>query len=70
MADLSELQWEYIRPFVEWDQQRRQRTDRRGGRWSEARRILKGVLWILRTGAPWQNLPSRYGPYQTIALHK
>lgn len=26
---------------------------------------LDGVLWILRTGAPWQDLPPRYGPYQT-----
>ncbi len=40
-------------------QQRRQRTDGRGGRWSEARRILNGVLWIPRTGAPWQDLHGR-----------
>jgi hypothetical protein len=26
---------------------------------------LEGVLWILRTGARWQDLPPRYGPYQT-----
>jgi transposase len=65
MADLTAAQWEYVKPFVEWDQQQRQRPDRRGGRWSDARRLLDGVLWILRTGAPWQDLPSRYGPYQT-----
>jgi len=65
MADLSDAQWEYLKPFVEWDQERRQRRDRRGGRWSDARRVLNGVLWILRTGAPWQDLPPRYGPYQT-----
>ena len=65
MADLTEVQWEYVRPFVEWDQELRQRADGRGGRWSEPRRVLNGVLWILRTGAPWQDLPSRYGPYQT-----
>jgi transposase len=29
------------------------------------RRALNGVLWILRTGSPWQDLPSRYGSYQT-----
>ena len=65
MADLLEAQWEYVRPFVEWDQEFRQRPDGRGGRWGDARRILNGVLWILRTGAPWQDLPPRYGPYQT-----
>ena len=65
MADLLEAQWEYVRPFVEWDQELRQRPDGRGGRWGDARRMLNGVLWILRTGAPWKDLPSRYGPYQT-----
>lgn len=65
MADLTDVQWEYVKPFVKWDEQQRQRPDRRGGRWSEPRRVLNGVLWILRTGAPWQDLPPRYGPYQT-----
>ncbi len=65
MADLSEMQWEYVRPFVERDQHSRERADGRGGRWGEARRILNGVLWILRTGAPWKDLPPRYGSYQT-----
>jgi transposase len=27
--------------------------------------VLNGVLWILRTGAPWGDLPDRYPPYQT-----
>src|SRR5512146_3387366 len=65
MADLTDAQWEYVKPFVDWEQQQRQRPDRRGGRWSEARRVLDGVLWVLRTGAPWHDLPARYGPYQT-----
>jgi transposase len=50
---------------VEWDQVLGQRPDGRGGRWCNARRVLNGVLWILRTGAPWKDLPSRYGPYQS-----
>jgi len=65
MADLTDAQWEYVRPFVEWDQDLRQRPDRRGGRWGDAQRALNGILWILRTGAPWKDLPSRYGAYQT-----
>ncbi len=27
--------------------------------------MLNGILWILRTGAPWGDLPERYGPWQT-----
>jgi transposase len=26
---------------------------------------LNGILWILRTGAPWKDLPDRYPSYQT-----
>ena len=29
------------------------------------RDVLNGILWILRTGAPWKDMPSRYPPYQT-----
>jgi transposase len=25
------------------------------------------MLWILRTGAPWRDLPERYGPWRTVA---
>lgn len=28
--------------------------------------VINGVLWILHTGAPWRDLPGRYGPWQTI----
>jgi transposase len=31
------------------------------------RRILNGILWKLRTGAPWRDLPARYGPWSTVA---
>jgi transposase len=29
--------------------------------------ILNGILWILATGAPWRDLPERYGPWSTVA---
>ncbi len=38
----------------------------RGGQWEDHRRIINGILWKLRTGAPWRDLPERYGPYQTV----
>jgi transposase len=28
--------------------------------------VIDGVLWRLRTGAPWRDLPERYGPWQTV----
>jgi transposase len=30
------------------------------------RTILNGMLWRLRTGAPWRDVPERYGPWQTV----
>ena len=27
------------------------------------RRVLNGIMWGLRSGAPWRDLPERYGPY-------
>jgi transposase len=30
-------------------------------------RIINGILWILRTGAPWRDLPERYGPVGTVS---
>ena len=30
------------------------------------RRILNAILWKLATGAPWRDLPERYGPWQTV----
>ena len=29
--------------------------------------MLNGILWILRTGAPWPDLPARYGPPSTVS---
>ena len=37
----------------------------RGGRWSDHRKVVDGILWKLRTGAPWRDVPERYGPWQT-----
>jgi transposase len=29
------------------------------------RRVLNGIFWVLRSGAPWRDLPSTFGPYTT-----
>jgi transposase len=36
----------------------------RGRPWLDPRDVLNGILWILRTGGPWKDLPERYPPYQ------
>src|SRR5687767_13221442 len=59
--DLTDAQWESLEPLC----RHRRRPDGRGRPPKEARAVLNGVLWVLRTGAPWHDLPSRYPPYQT-----
>ena len=42
------------------------RTGEKGGRpWRDPRDVLNAILWVLRTGAPWADLPRRYPPPQT-----
>jgi transposase len=33
------------------------------------RRVLNGIFWLLRSGAPWRDLPSNFGPY-TICYNR
>ncbi len=61
--DLTEQQWNLVNNILPPDPVR---PDKRGRPWSDRRKVLDGVLWILRTGAPWKDLPGRYGPYQTV----
>ena len=35
-----------------------------GGQWRDHRTVVNGILWKLRTGSPWRDLPERYGPWQ------
>jgi transposase len=37
----------------------------RGGQWRDHRQVINAILWKLRTGAPWRDLPERYGPWKT-----
>ena len=32
----------------------------------DPRQVLNGVFWVLRTGAPWRDLPECYGPWSTV----
>jgi transposase len=58
---LTDKQWAVLEPIF----RPRRRPDGRGRPWTAPRGVLNGVLWVLRTGAPWHDLPRRYSPYQT-----
>ena len=56
--DLSDEEWAVIAPLLP------QQT--RGAKRVDDRKILNGIFYILRTGAPWRDLPERYGPRTTV----
>lgn len=58
--EVSDEQWNLVSPFV-WVKPAETGRPRR-----PARDMLNGILWVLRTGAPWRDLPDRYGPWQTV----
>ena len=60
--DLTDEQWAVIEPLL---RQLPGRADGRGRPWRSSREVLNGILWILRTGSPWKDLPKIYPPYQT-----
>lgn len=59
--DLTDEQWEQLRPLLPPQRARRGRPAK------DHRQIVNGLLWVLRTGAPWRDLPAQYGPWQTVA---
>jgi transposase len=62
-VDLTDVQWNLIQPLL--PVRKPKREDRPGRPPTEARPLWNGILWILRTGAQWSELPRRYPPYQT-----
>jgi transposase len=60
--DLTDGQWEVLDDLIP---EPPRREDGRGRPWKDRRAILNGILWVLRTGAPWADVPERYPSYQT-----
>lgn len=55
---LTDFEWGLIQPLL---------PDKpRGVARVDDRRVLNGILRVLRTGSPWRDLPARYGPYTTV----
>ena len=55
--DLTDFEWSVIEPLLP--------TKVRGVKRVDDRRVLNGIFWRLRTGAPWADIPTRYGPHTT-----
>jgi len=57
---LTDEQWTIVEPDVP------KKSARVGRPAEDPREMLDGILWILRTGAPWRDLPERFGPWKTV----
>ncbi len=58
--ELSDQQWQLLTPLFP------PRPRKRGGQWKDDRTVLNGVFGRLNTGAPWRDLPERYGQWKTV----
>jgi transposase len=60
--ELSDQQWTHIAPLFP----QRRHPGQAGRPPCDHRPLVNGILWILHTGAPWRDLPERYGPWETV----
>lgn len=62
---LTTAQWEVVLPLLRKARDNRRKKNGRPFKHSD-QAIMEGVLWILKTGARWQDLPEKYPPYTTV----
>src|SRR5438552_19180054 len=55
---LSDQEWGRIEPLLP--------RGRRGAHRVDDRRVISGILHMLRSGARWRDCPAEYGPYTTV----
>ena len=58
-GDLTDSEWHILNSLLP------DRSDR-GPPISDKRRMVNGILWVLRTGAPWRDMPERYGNWNSV----
>lgn len=58
--ELADHEWDLIKQFFP------ERTSTNGRPRKPTREVLNAIFWVLRSGAPWRDLPERYGSWQTI----
>jgi len=59
-GDLTNEQWEQMEALLP------KANTKRGRPAQDHRQLLNGMIWVLRTGAPWRDMPERYGKWTTI----
>jgi transposase len=59
--ELTDEQWAKLAPLLPPQKPRTGRPN------NDHRLIINGILWILKTGAPWEDLPERYGSTKTVS---
>lgn len=57
-TDLTEQQWAALAPLLP-------KNPKRGHAYKDHRRVLNGIIWREKTGAPWRDIPERYGSWHT-----
>ena len=60
-GDLTDQQWQLWAPLLPPEKPRTGRPN------EDHRRVLNGILWVNRSGAPWRDLPRRYGPVGPVS---
>lgn len=60
-GDLTGRQWQRLKSLLPAQKPETGRPSK------DHRTTINGMLWILRTGAPWRDLPERYGAWETVA---
>ena len=60
-GELNHQQWERLKPLLPPQKPHTGKPN------NDHRTIINGILWILRTGAPWRDLPERYGKWESVA---
>jgi transposase len=58
--ELTEERWQRVRPLLPPQRPPAGRPN------ADHRTVLGGMLWVMRTGAAWRDLPERFGPRQTV----
>lgn len=56
-GELTDGAWARLRPLPP-------QNGRRGQQWRDHRQVINVILWRLPVGAPWHDVPTRYGPRQ------
>lgn len=57
---MSDAKWAFFAPFIVAIRQPNGRKP------ADHRRVLDGVFWIARTGAPWRDLPEAFGKWGSV----